>query len=54
MHPKALFLYGTNKEDGTPDFSLFTWITGCWNGEARPSRKYFAPKINENTGVAFL
>ena len=33
MHPKALFLYGTKKEDGTPNFGLFTWITGCWNGE---------------------
>ena len=33
MHPKALFLYGTNKEDETPNFGLFTWITSCWNGE---------------------
>lgn len=33
MHPKALFLYGTNKEDDTPNFGLFTWITNCWNGE---------------------
>jgi len=33
MYPKALFLYGTNKEDGSPNFGLFTWITGCWNGE---------------------
>ena len=33
MHPKAMFLYGTNKEDGKPNFGLFTWITGCWTGE---------------------
>ncbi|MCL2752997.1 MAG: flavin reductase family protein [Defluviitaleaceae bacterium] len=33
MHPKAMFLYGTNKEDKSPNFALFTWITGCWNGE---------------------
>ena len=33
MHPKAMFLYGTNKEDGSPNFALFTWITGCWDGE---------------------
>ena len=33
MHSKAMFLYGTNKEDGNPNFGLFTWITGCWNGE---------------------
>jgi len=33
MQPKALFLYGTNKEDKTPNFGLFTWITDCWNGE---------------------
>jgi len=33
MHPKAMFLYGTNKEDGSPNFALFTWITGCFDGE---------------------
>ena len=33
MHPKAMFLYGTNKEDGSPNFALFTWLTYCWDGE---------------------
>ena len=25
--PQALFLYGTKKEDGTPDFGLFCWFS---------------------------
>ncbi|MCL2572930.1 MAG: flavin reductase family protein [Defluviitaleaceae bacterium] len=33
MHPKAMFLYGTNKEGGNPNFALFTWFTLCWDGE---------------------
>jgi flavin reductase (DIM6/NTAB) family NADH-FMN oxidoreductase RutF len=31
--PQTLFLYGTYKEDGTPDFGLFCWFSYCWNGE---------------------
>lgn len=31
--PQALFLYGTYKEDGTPNFGLFCWISYCWDGE---------------------
>jgi len=33
MQPNALFLFGTNKEDNSPNFGLFTWITHCWNGD---------------------
>ena len=29
--PQTLFLYGTYKEDGTPDFGLFCWISYVWN-----------------------
>ena len=31
--PQALFLYGTYKEDGTPNFGLFCWISYCWDGD---------------------
>lgn len=30
--PQTLFLYGTYKEDGTPDFGLFCWFSYCWDG----------------------
>lgn len=28
--PQALFLYGTYKENGEPDYGLFCWATYCW------------------------
>ncbi len=31
--PQTLFLYGTYKEDGTPNFGLFCWFTYCWTDE---------------------
>ena len=31
--PQTLFLYGTYKEDGTPDFGLFCWFSYYWDGE---------------------
>ena len=31
--PQTLFLYGTYKEDGTPNFGLFCWISYCWDSE---------------------
>ncbi|NLG88362.1 MAG: flavin reductase [Clostridiaceae bacterium] len=31
--PQTLFLYGTYKEDGTPNFGLFCWFSYCWDGE---------------------
>ena len=31
--PQQLFLYGTYKEDGTPDFGLFCWFSYIWHGE---------------------
>lgn len=30
--PQALFLYGTYKEDKTPDFGLFCWFSYTWDG----------------------
>lgn len=30
--PQTLFLYGTYKEDGTPNFGLFCWFGYCWDG----------------------
>jgi flavin reductase (DIM6/NTAB) family NADH-FMN oxidoreductase RutF len=30
--PQTLFLYGTYKEDGTPNFGLFCWFSYNWNG----------------------
>lgn len=31
--PQTLFLYGTYKEDGTPNFGLFCWISYYWDTE---------------------
>jgi flavin reductase (DIM6/NTAB) family NADH-FMN oxidoreductase RutF len=31
--PQTLFLYGTYKEDGTPNYGLFCWFSYCWDGE---------------------
>ncbi|HHW67849.1 flavin reductase family protein [Defluviitalea raffinosedens] len=31
--PQTLFLYGTYKEDGTPNFGLFCWFSYCRDGE---------------------
>lgn len=31
--PQTLFLYGTYKEDHTPDFGLFCWFSYCWDKE---------------------
>lgn len=31
--PQTLFLYGTYKEDGTPDFGLFCWLSYYWDSE---------------------
>lgn len=28
--PQTLFLYGTFREDGTPNFGLFCWFSYCW------------------------
>ncbi len=28
--PQTLFVYGTKKEDGTPNFGLFCWFSYCW------------------------
>jgi flavin reductase (DIM6/NTAB) family NADH-FMN oxidoreductase RutF len=31
--PQTLFLFGTYKEDGTPNFGLFCWLSYIWDGE---------------------
>lgn len=31
--PQTMFLYGTYKEDGTPNFALFCWISYFWDTE---------------------
>ncbi len=31
--PQTLFLYGTYKEDGTPNFGLFCWISYYWDSQ---------------------
>ena len=33
--PQCLYLYGTFKEDGSPNYGLFTWATYCWDGGFR-------------------
>ncbi len=29
--PQTLFMYGTFREDGTPNFGLFCWFSYCWD-----------------------
>jgi flavin reductase (DIM6/NTAB) family NADH-FMN oxidoreductase RutF len=29
--PQTMFLYGTYKEDGAPNFGLFCWFSYCWD-----------------------
>ena len=31
--PQTLFLYGTYKEDGAPNFGLFCWFSYCWSDD---------------------
>jgi flavin reductase (DIM6/NTAB) family NADH-FMN oxidoreductase RutF len=31
--PQTLFLYGTYKQDGTPNFGLFCWFSYCWDSQ---------------------
>jgi flavin reductase (DIM6/NTAB) family NADH-FMN oxidoreductase RutF len=31
--PQTVFMYGTKKEDGAPNFGTFTWLSYCWDGE---------------------
>lgn len=31
--PQTLFLYGTYKKDGTPNFGLFCWFSYIWDSE---------------------
>ena len=31
--PQAFYTYGTYKEDGTPNFGLFCWLSFCLDGE---------------------
>ena len=31
--PLTLFLYGTYKEDGTPNFGMFSWLNYCFDKE---------------------
>ena len=52
MYPSALFLYGTNKEDGSPNFGLFTWIAGCWNGEYSMMACIGEPKLTKDRILA--
>lgn len=28
--PQCLYLYGTYKENGEPNYGLFCWATYCW------------------------
>jgi len=52
MHPKAMFLYGTNKEDGSPNFALFTWLTLCWDGEYSVMCCIGEPKLTKDRILA--
>ena len=52
MDPNALYLCGTNKEDGTPNFGLFTWVAGCWNGEYSMMVCIGEPKLTKDRILA--
>ena len=38
--PQTLYVYGTYKTDGTPNFGLFCWATYCWDEECALSPVY--------------
>jgi len=52
MTPQALYLYGTNKEDGSPNFGLFTWFTHCWDGEYKIMACIGEPKLTKDRILA--
>jgi len=52
MHPQPLYLYGTNKEDGSPNFGLFTWFTFCWDGEYKIMACIGEPKLTKDRILA--
>lgn len=31
--PQTFYTFGTYKEDGSPNFGLFCWLSYCWDGE---------------------
>jgi len=31
--PEPLFLFGTYKENGSPNFGTFSWFSYCWDGQ---------------------
>ena len=33
IYPSALFLYGTYKDDKSPNFGMFCWFNYCWDTE---------------------
>ena len=52
MSPQPLYLYGTNKEDGSPNFGLFTWFTSCWDGEFKIMACIGEPKLTKDRILA--
>ena len=53
--PQTLFVYGTWKEDGTPNFGLFCWFSYCWDGGLSVMASLGGPKLTRDriraTGV---
>lgn len=43
--PQSLFLYGTYKEDGSPNFALFSWFTYMWDSEFGVIASIGEPKL---------
>lgn len=43
--PQSLFLYGTYKEDGTPNFALFSWFSYMWDSEFGVIASIGEPKL---------
>lgn len=46
--PQSLFLYGTYKEDGTPNFGLFCWFSYCWDGGLSVMASLGGPKLTKD------
>ncbi len=43
--PQSLFVYGTYKEDGSPNFGLFSWVSYMWDSEFGVIASIGEPKL---------
>lgn len=46
--PQTLFLYGTYRDDGTPNFGLFCWFSYCWDTQLGVMACIGGPKLTKD------